>query len=134
MFKRIAHVGIAVKNLKEASRRFRDLLDVKELPGQSISSENVDVAMFDIGGAKVELIESRDAASALSKFIEKRGEGIHHLSFEVDNLEKELARLREKGFQVLEGYPRPGADGFQVAFLHPRATYGVLIELSQKTR
>ncbi|MGA9364493.1 MAG: methylmalonyl-CoA epimerase [Bacteroidota bacterium] len=134
MFKRIAHVGIAVKSLKEASQRFRDLLDAKESPSQSVSSENVNVAMFDIGGTKVELIESNDASSTIVKFIEKRGEGIHHISFEVDDLEKELARLRGKGFQVLEGYPRLGADGFQVAFLHPKTTNGVLIELSQKAR
>ena len=131
MFKKVAHVGIAVKDLRKAAQRFRDLLDAKESPSQSISSENANVAMFDIGGTKVELIESRDASSAISRFIQKRGEGIHHLSFEVDNLEKELARLRKKGFQVLEGYPRLGADGFQVAFLHPKTTNAVLIELSQ---
>lgn len=132
MFKRIARVGIAVKNLKEASRRFRDLLDVKELPGQSISSENVDVAMFEIGGMKVELIESRGPSSAIAKFIEKKGEGIHHISFEVDDLEKELERLGGKGFQVVDGYPRVGAEGFRVAFLHPKTTNGVLVELSQR--
>jgi methylmalonyl-CoA/ethylmalonyl-CoA epimerase len=133
VFKKLAHVGIAVKNLKEASRRFRDLLDTKESASQSVSSENVNVAVFDIGGTKVELVESRDSSSAISKFIEKRGEGVHHLSFEVDNLEKELARLREKGFQVLDGYPRLGAEGCRVAFLHPKTTNGVLVELSQKT-
>jgi methylmalonyl-CoA/ethylmalonyl-CoA epimerase len=132
VFKKVAHVGIAVKNLKEASQRFRDLLDAKESPGQSVSSENVNVAMFDIGGTEVELIESSDASSTIAKFIEKRGEGIHHLSFEVDNLEKELARLSEKGFQVLEGYPRLGAEGYRVAFLHPKTTNGVLVELSQR--
>lgn len=134
MFKKVAHVGIAVRNLKKASQRFRELLDAKESPGQSVSSENVSVVMFDIGGTKVELIESRDPSSAIAKFIEKKGEGIHHISFEVDKLEKELARLRGKGFQVLQGYPRLGADGFRVAFLHPKTTNGVLIELSQKAR
>jgi methylmalonyl-CoA/ethylmalonyl-CoA epimerase len=133
MFKKVAHVGIAVRNLKEASQRFRELFDVKELAGESISSENVNVAMFEIGGTKVELIESSDASSTIARFVEKRGEGIHHVSFEVDDLEKELERLRKKGFEVLEGYPRPGADGSQVAFLHPNTTNGVLIELSQKT-
>lgn len=132
MFKKVAHIGIAVKNLKEASRRFRDLLGARESHAESFSSENVNVAMFEMGGTKIELVESRDASSAIAGFMEKRGEGIHHLCFEVDHLEKELARLRRKGFQVLEGYPRVGADGFRVAFLHPKTTNGVLVELSQK--
>jgi len=134
LFKKVAHIGIAVKNLKEASERFRELLDVKELPGQSISSESVSVTMFEIGGTRIELLESSDASSTIAKFIEKRGEGIHHVSFEVDDLEKELERLQKRGFEVLEGYPRPGAVGFQVAFLHPKTTNGVLVELSQKAR
>jgi methylmalonyl-CoA epimerase len=132
VFKKVAHVGIAAKNLKEASQRFRDLLDAEESPGQPVSSENVNVAMFEIGGTKVELIESRGPSSAIAKFIEKKGEGIHHISFEVDDLEKELVRLGRKGFQVVDGYPRVGAEGFRVAFLHPKTTNGVLVELSQK--
>jgi methylmalonyl-CoA/ethylmalonyl-CoA epimerase len=133
VFKKVAHIGIAVKNLKEASQRFRDLFGARGSPGESVSSENVNVAMFEIGGTRVELVESRDSSSAIAKFIEKRGEGIHHISFEVDHLEKELGRLKKKGFELLEGYPRLGADGLRVAFLHPKTTNGVLVELSQKT-
>lgn len=133
MFKKVAHIGIAVKNLKEATEVFRDLFRTKESSVESVSSEGVNTASFTIGETRIELVESRDASSAIARFMEKRGEGIHHLCFEVDHLEKELARLRKKGFRVLEGYPRVGADGFRVAFLHPKTTNDVLVELNQKT-
>jgi methylmalonyl-CoA/ethylmalonyl-CoA epimerase len=132
MFKKVAHIGIAVKNLKDASQRFRDLFGVKESGTESVSSERVNTMMFEIGETNVELVEATDGSSAIARFIEKRGEGIHHISFLVDDLEEELAWLRGKGFEVLEGYPRAGADGCRVAFLHPKTTNGVLVELSEK--
>jgi methylmalonyl-CoA/ethylmalonyl-CoA epimerase len=89
--------------------------------------------MFEIGETKVELVQSTDQSSAIARFIEKRGEGVHHVCFLVDDLEKELARLKGTGFEVLEGYPRAGADGCRVAFLHPKTTNGVLVELSEKS-
>jgi len=132
LFRRISHIGIAVKNLREASQRFRALFGAEPTHEESVPSEKVNVAMFEVGGIKVELTESTDSSSAIAKFIEKRGEGIHHLSFEVHNLEEELTRLKESGFQVLDGYPRIGAGGDRVAFLHPKTTHGVLIELSER--
>jgi methylmalonyl-CoA/ethylmalonyl-CoA epimerase len=132
MFKKVAHIGIAVKDLRNASQRFRDLLGVKESGVESVSSERVNTLMFEIGETKVELIEATDGSSAIARFIEKRGEGVHHISFQVDNLETELTRLKGKGFEVLAGYPRAGADGRRVAFLHPKTTNGVLVELSEK--
>jgi methylmalonyl-CoA/ethylmalonyl-CoA epimerase len=132
MFEKVAHIGIAVKNLRDASQRFRDLFGVKESGAESVSSERVNTSMFEIGETKVELVEATDGSSAIARFIEKRGEGVHHISFLVDDLETELARLRRKGFEVLEGYPRAGADGCRVAFLHPKTTNGVLVELSEK--
>jgi methylmalonyl-CoA/ethylmalonyl-CoA epimerase len=134
MFKKVAHIGIAVKDLKDASQRFRDLFAVKESSAESFSSERVNTLMFEIGETNVELVQATDGSSAIARFIEKRGEGVHHISFLVDDLEKELARLRKKGFEVLEGYPRAGADGCRVAFLHPKRTNGVLVELSEKPR
>jgi methylmalonyl-CoA/ethylmalonyl-CoA epimerase len=132
MFKKVAHIGIAVKNLEDATQRFRDLLGVKESRAESVSSERVNTLMFEIGETKVELVQATDRSSPIARFIEKRGEGVHHISFQVDNLETELARLRGKGFEVLEGYPRAGADGCRVAFLHPKTTNGILVELSEK--
>jgi methylmalonyl-CoA/ethylmalonyl-CoA epimerase len=133
MFKKVAHIAIAVKDLKETSQRFRDLFGVKESGTESVSSERVNTLMFEIGETKVELVQSTDQSSAIARFIEKRGEGVHHVCFLVDDLEKELARLKGRGFEVLEGYPRAGADGCRVAFLHPKTTNGVLVELSEKS-
>ncbi len=132
MFKRITHIGIAVKNLKDASQRFARLLGNDNVHEEAIPAEKVNVAMFQVGETKIELTEASDPSSAIARFIERRGEGIHHLSFEVEKLDQELERLKSGGFEVIEGYPRVGADGFRVAFLHPKTTHGVLIELSEK--
>ena len=87
---------------------------------------------FRVGESGVELLEPTSPESPIAKFIEKRGEGVHHLSFEVDDIEQEIARLRSEGFQMVDQQPRPGADGYRIAFLHPKSTNGVLIEISQK--
>lgn len=133
MFKRITHIGIAVKNLKEASQRFGKLFGKNRPREEAIPTEKVNVAMFDLGGTKLELTEAADSSSAIARFIEKRGEGVHHLSFEVENLDAELKRLKAEGFEILDGYPRVGAGGCRVAFLHPRSIHGVLIEISEKS-
>jgi methylmalonyl-CoA/ethylmalonyl-CoA epimerase len=129
---KISHIAIAVKNLTQASETFRRIFGVAPSPAETVASEKVSVTMFKFGGAKIELAESTDPASAVARFIEKRGEGIHHISFEVERLDAELARLKEFGFTVLDGYPRIGAGGYRVAFLHPKTTHGVLIELSER--
>ncbi len=132
MIKKITHVGLAVKNLLEASQRFQQLLGKGPARQETVASEKVNVAIFDLDGTKVELTEATDPSSAIARFIEKRGEGVHHISFEVDNIEKELDRLKKEGFEILQGYPKTGAEGYRVAFLHPKTTHGVLIELSEK--
>lgn len=133
MFKRITHIGIAVRSLKDASQRFARLFDRDDVQEEAVPIEKVKVGMFQIGETKIELIEATDPSSAIARFIEKRGEGAHHISFEVEDLDAELQRLRQQGFEILEGYPRAGAGGYRVAFLHPISTHGVLIELSEKS-
>ena len=130
--KKLAHVGVAVKNLEEASNLFSRLLKVKQTQTEVVSDQNVKLAFFQLGGASVELTEATSPDSPIAKFIERRGEGVHHLSFEVDDIRAELARLKADGFQLIDEEPRPGAGGHWIAFLHPKSTNGVLIELTQK--
>ena len=132
MFKTIAHIGIAVRNLKESKRLFERMLGIGPEHEESVADQHVNTALFRIGESGIELLEGTAPESAISKFIEKKGEGIHHISFAVDDIVQELSRLRKEGFQLIDEQPRPGADNCLVAFLHPKSTNGVLIELSQK--
>lgn len=132
MFKNLSHIGIAVKNLKHSTDTFQRLFDVKDIHLESVIDQKVNVAMLEVGGAHIELLEGTSADSPISKFIEKKGEGIHHLSFEVEDIERELARLKESGVQLIDEKPRLGAGGHLIAFVHPKSTNCVLIELSQK--
>lgn len=134
MYKRLAHIGIAVKDLQASASLFSALFDTRSEHVEEVPEQRVKVAFFRIGDSGIELLEATSPDSPIAKFIEKRGEGVHHLSFEVDDIEAEIARLKNNGFQLIDEIPRIGADGYLVAFLHPRSTNGVLVEISEKMR
>ena len=128
---KISHLGIAVKDLASAEKIFRKLLGDDNVHHEEVADQQVRIASFQLGDAMVELTEPTSADSPISKFLEKRGEGIHHLAFEVEDVNSELARLKGEGFQLLDEKSRLGSHGMQIAFLHPKSTNGVLVELCQ---
>ena len=130
--KKIEHIGIAVKDLKAANNLYSKLLNTAPYKMEEVDSENVNTSFFQIGESKIELLEGTSPDSPISKFIEKRGEGVHHIAFEVDDIEKEIARLTKEGFQMIHEKPKDGADNKLIAFLHPKSSNGVLIELCQE--
>ncbi|MBI3586389.1 MAG: methylmalonyl-CoA epimerase [Ignavibacteriales bacterium] len=132
MFEKIAHIGVAVKDIKASTKLFRKLFGKAPDHTESLPEYKVHTVMFEIGHSSIELTEATDAESPIARFIEKRGEGVHHVSFVVDDIEKEIARLKQQGFQMIDDKPRLGADNYYVAFLHPKSTNGVLVEISQK--
>lgn len=134
MYKRLAHIGIAVKNLDDATRVFSQLFDRRPSHEEVVAEQKVNVRFFQIGDSGIELLEATSPDSPIAKFIEKRGQGVHHLSFEVEDIEAEIARLLQAGFEMVDEAPREGAEGSRVAFLHPKSTHGILIEISQRTR
>jgi len=131
MIKKIEHLGIAVKRLDEAIPLYEKLLQTTCYKTESVSSEGVNTAFFQIGEAKIELLEASNQNSPIAKFLSKRGEGFHHVAFEVDDIEEELARLQKLDFILLHLSPKEGADNKRIAFLHPKSTMGMLIELCQ---
>lgn len=128
---KIEHIGIAVKHLADAVPLYEKLLNTQCYKTETVDSENVNTAFFAIGDSKIELLESTDDKGVINNFIEKRGEGIHHLAFEVNNIESEVQRLIAEGFKPLSTAPKKGADNKLVFFFHPKSTNGVLIELCQ---
>ena len=131
MIKKIEHLGIAVKSLDEAIPLYERLLQTTCYKTESVSSEGVNTAFFQIGDSKIELLEANNQNSPIAKFLSKRGEGFHHVAFEVDDIEEELARLQKLDFILLHLSPKEGADNKRIAFLHPKSTMGMLIELCQ---
>ncbi len=131
MIKKIEHLGIAVKSLDEAIPLYEKLLQTTCYKTESVSSEGVNTAFFQIGEAKIELLEASNQNSPIAKFLAKRGEGFHHVAFEVDDIEEELARLQKLDFILLHLSPKEGADNKRIAFMHPKSTMGILIELCQ---
>jgi methylmalonyl-CoA/ethylmalonyl-CoA epimerase len=131
MIKKIEHLGIAVKSLDEAIPLYEKLLQTTCYKTESVSSEGVNTAFFQIGEAKIELLEASNQNSPIAKFLAKRGEGFHHVAFEVDDIEEELARLQKLDFILLHLSPKEGADNKRIAFMHPKSTMGMLIELCQ---
>lgn len=129
--KRLEHVGIAVKDLASANEIYTSLFGKPEYKVEEVASEQVKTAFFQMGESKIELLESSGTESAIGKFIEKRGEGLHHLAFEVDDIIAEMERLSAQGFRVLNEQPKRGADNKLVCFLHPKSANGVLVELCQ---
>lgn len=128
----IEHIGIAVKNLDEAIRYYEDVLGLKCYAIEEVKDQEVKTAFFQIGQTKIELLETTDPEGPIGKFIEKRGEGIHHLAFAVNNLPSALNELKEKEIKLIDVSPRRGAEGLDIAFIHPKSTYGVLTELCEK--
>jgi methylmalonyl-CoA/ethylmalonyl-CoA epimerase len=129
---KLEHIGIAVRSLDEANKLFSRLLGTQPYKTEEVLSEGVRTSFFEVSGVKIELLESTRPDSPIEKFIEKRGEGIHHLAFEVSNIEKSIADRREAGFEPISPTPKRGADNKMISFLHPRQTGGVLIELCQE--
>lgn len=129
---KIEHIGIAVKNLEESNKLFAELFGEPHYKMEEVESEGVKTSFFKAGVNKIELLEATKQDSPIAKFIEKKGEGIHHIAFDVDDVETEIARLKKEGFIVLNENPKKGADNKLVAFLHPKTTNSVLIELCQE--
>lgn len=128
---KIEHIGVAVKSLASADKLFSDLLQSKPYKVEEVESEQVSTSFYQLGDTKLELLEATGPDSAIGKYIEKRGEGIHHIAFEVENIEEEMARLRKEGYRVLNEKPKRGADNKLVCFVHPKDCHGVLVELCQ---
>ncbi|MBS1733463.1 MAG: methylmalonyl-CoA epimerase [Bacteroidetes bacterium] len=132
--KNIEHIGIAVKDLEISIPLFEKLLNSPCYKTEPVVSEQVNTAFFQTGETKVELLQSLTPDGVIARFIEKKGEGIHHIAFEVDNIREEMARLQKEGFVLLNLEPKPGADNKLVCFLHPKNTNGVLIEICQERK
>jgi methylmalonyl-CoA/ethylmalonyl-CoA epimerase len=131
---KIEHIGIAVRSLKEAGPLYETLLGYKSYKTEEVASENVITEFFKMGESKIELLEASSAESAIAGFIEKRGEGIHHIAFAVENIVQEMARLKAEGFMLLNEVPKKGADNKLVCFVHPKSAHGVLVELCQEIK
>lgn len=132
--RKIEHIGIAVKNLAESNVLFEKLLGVPAYKEEEVASEGVKTSFFMNGPNKIELLEATNPDSPIAKFLEKRGEGIHHIAFDVEDIQAEILRLKNEGFIVLNENPKKGADNKLVAFLHPKGTNGVLVELCQEIK
>ena len=130
--KKIEHIGIAVKDLEISNKVFESLFGEPHYKTELVESEHVITSFFRSGPNKIELLQATDSKSPIAKFIEKSGEGIHHIAFAVDDIEKEIIRLKKRGFNLINETPKKGADNKLVAFLHPKSTNGVLIELCQE--
>ncbi len=128
---KLEHIGIAVKNLEEANKLFAKLLGKPHYKIEDVETEGVRTSFFEIGGIKIELLEATRSDSPIARFIEKRGEGLHHLAFGSNNIEDEMKTISKEGFTLLSERPKQGADNKRIVFLHPKTTNGVLVELCQ---
>jgi methylmalonyl-CoA/ethylmalonyl-CoA epimerase len=132
MIKKIEHIGIAVKNIDDSNALFRKLFGKEHYKIEAVESEGVNTSFFILGETKIELVQSTNENSSIAKFIDKKGEGIHHIAYEVDDIEKEMTRLKSEGFELINRRPKDGADNKKICFLHPKTTNGVLVELCQE--
>jgi len=132
MIKRIAHIAIAVRSVDEASRFFEQVLGLRRERTEVVETERAKVAFFPVGGTEIELVEGMEPGNPLERFLEKRGEGIHHVCLEVANLDETMGKLRQAGVPLLDETPRPGADGTRACFIHPKGAHGILIELIER--
>lgn len=129
---KIEHIGIAVKNLKDANQNYSKLLNTPPYKMEVVEKEGVSTSFFQVGESKIELLEATNEESPIKKFIDKKGEGIHHIAFAVEDIYAEIERMKKEGFIVLNDEPRKGADNKLVCFIHPKSANGVLIELCQE--
>ena len=129
---KIEHIGIAVKDIESANKLYAKLFNQQPYKKETVESEGVSTSFFKLGESKIELLEALNSESPIAKFIEKKGEGIHHIAFDVDDIYIEIERLKQEGFIVLNDTPKKGADNKLVCFVHPKSTNGVLIELCQE--
>ncbi|MFO7940101.1 MAG: methylmalonyl-CoA epimerase [Bacteroidales bacterium] len=127
----IEHIGIAVKNLDESIKYYEEVLGLECYSVEEVADQKVKTAFFQVGDTKIELLESTDPEGPIGKFLEKKGEGIHHMAFAVKNIEDQLKHAEEKGIRLIDKTPRKGAEGLDIAFLHPKSTFGVLTELCE---
>jgi methylmalonyl-CoA/ethylmalonyl-CoA epimerase len=132
--KKFEHIGIAVKDIEKSNELFKALFDKVHYKIEDVESEGVKTSFFKCGPNKIELLQATNENSPIAKFIEKKGEGIHHIAFAVDNIEEEIKRLTEQGFEMIHNVPKRGADNKMIAFLHPKSSNSVLIELCQDIR
>ncbi|MFA6618077.1 MAG: methylmalonyl-CoA epimerase [Candidatus Neomarinimicrobiota bacterium] len=132
MVKKISHIGIAVESLEEQIPYYRDLLGLEFTGTEIVEDQRVKVAFFDVGDTRIELLEATDDESPVAKFIAKRGQGIHHLAYKVDNCQMAIDKMDGAGLRLIDKEPRIGAGGHSIAFLHPRSTYGILTELTEE--
>jgi methylmalonyl-CoA/ethylmalonyl-CoA epimerase len=131
---KIDHLGIAVNSIDAGKGFWTDVLGLKYEGSETVAEQKVTTAFFPVGESEVELLESTDPDGPVGKFIEKKGEGIHHIAFRVENIEEALNELKEKGVQLIDQKPRIGAGGGKIAFLHPKATKGILVELCERSK
>lgn len=134
MLLKIEHIGIAVKSMESSSELFTKLLGKTPYKTENVESEGVSTSFFMLGESKIELLEATKPESAVAKFIEKKGEGVHHIAFEVEDIYTEMERLRNEGFTLLSEEPKRGADNKLIIFLHPKSSNGVLVELCQEIK
>src|SRR5260221_1902728 len=131
---KLEHIGIAVKTLAESNQLFAKLLGKPHYKIEELASEGVRTSFFELGGVKIELLEATGPESPIAKFIDKHGEGIHHLAFEVADIKKSIRSYSEKGFSLLNEQPKVGADNKMIAFMHPKSANGVLVELCEEKK
>ncbi|HIP36307.1 MAG TPA: methylmalonyl-CoA epimerase [Crocinitomix sp.] len=129
---KIEHIGIAVKDIEQSDKLFKILFNKSAYKMEEVESEGVKTSFFMLGESKIELLQATNPNSAIAKFIDKKGEGIHHIAFEVEDIEAEIERLSKEGFKLIHNIPKLGADNKRIAFLHPKSTNGVLVELCQE--
>jgi methylmalonyl-CoA/ethylmalonyl-CoA epimerase len=131
---KLEHIGIAVKDLSKANELFAKLLGSSHYKIEAVESEGVRTAFFNVSGVKIELLEATNENSPIAKFIEKRGEGIHHLAFEVTDIKASIQHYKNQGFELIKDEPKNGADNKMICFMHPKSTQGVLVELCQEIK
>ncbi|OMP67734.1 methylmalonyl-CoA epimerase [Domibacillus epiphyticus] len=130
--KKVDHIGIAVASLEESMALYTEQLGMTHMKTETVESQGVNVAFIDAGNMKIELLEPTSPDSPIAKFLEKRGQGIHHIAYSVQNIESRIAEMKERGIQMINESPKLGAGGAHVAFMHPKSTGGVLMELCEK--